>query len=139
MFWIRPTGNFLTHPRTSFRINELWSNKYDTQKSTIKKIRLERRTLRIFYIKQNNKLKWKFLNNQLAPLPRPSTNQQGNQIYMSVLDTSHRQISNTPKRHVPRIFVVISMSGRKFLRVHFVQRQIPSKFRILKIEILGES
>ena len=31
--WIHITDNFLTHPRTSFRINELWSNKYDTHKS----------------------------------------------------------------------------------------------------------
>ena len=46
--WIRLTENFQSHPRTSFRINEHWSNKYDTQKSKIHKIRLERRTWWIF-------------------------------------------------------------------------------------------
>ena len=35
--WIQPTDNFLTHPRTSFRINERWYNKYDTHKSKINK------------------------------------------------------------------------------------------------------
>ena len=45
---IRPTGNLLTHPTTSFRINERWSNKYDTHKSKINKIRLKWRTWRIF-------------------------------------------------------------------------------------------
>ena len=30
--WIFPTDNFITHPRTSFRINEWWSNKCNTQK-----------------------------------------------------------------------------------------------------------
>ena len=33
LLWIQPTENFLTHPRTSFRIIERWSNKYDTHKS----------------------------------------------------------------------------------------------------------
>ena len=31
--WIYPTEHFLSHPRTSFRINERLSNKYDTHKS----------------------------------------------------------------------------------------------------------
>ena len=51
--WIRPTENLQSHPRTSFRINEHWYNKYDTHKSTINKISLERRPRRRFYIKQN--------------------------------------------------------------------------------------
>ena len=34
---IRPTDNFQSHPRTSFSINEVWSNKYDTHKSRINK------------------------------------------------------------------------------------------------------
>ena len=46
--WIWPTANFLTQPRTSFRINEHWSNKYVTENSTINKISLEQRTWRIF-------------------------------------------------------------------------------------------
>ena len=46
--WIRPTENLQAHPRKSFRINERWSNKYDTYKSTINKRRLGRRTWRIF-------------------------------------------------------------------------------------------
>ena len=40
--WIRPTENFQLHPRTSFRINEHWSNKYNTHKSTINKISLNK-------------------------------------------------------------------------------------------------
>ena len=35
--WIRPTDNLQSHPRTSFRINICWSDKYDTHKSKIKK------------------------------------------------------------------------------------------------------
>ena len=42
---IRPTEYFLTHPRTSFMINEWWTNKYDTNKSKINKRSLEQRTL----------------------------------------------------------------------------------------------
>ena len=42
--WIRPTENLQSHPRTSFRINERWSSKYDTHKSKMNKIRLEQRT-----------------------------------------------------------------------------------------------
>ena len=45
---IRPTENFPTHPRTSFMINERWSSKWDKHRSTINKIRLVRRTWRIF-------------------------------------------------------------------------------------------
>ena len=37
----RPTDNLQSHPRKSFRINEYWYNKYDTQKVIINKIRLE--------------------------------------------------------------------------------------------------
>ena len=40
-FGIRTTGGLISHPRTSFRINVCWYNKYDTQKSTINKIWLE--------------------------------------------------------------------------------------------------
>ena len=36
--WIRPTDNLKSQPRKSFRINELWSNSYDTHKSKINKI-----------------------------------------------------------------------------------------------------
>ena len=49
--WIHPTDNLQSHLRTSSSINEIWSDKYDTHKSTIKKIRLGQRTRRIFYIK----------------------------------------------------------------------------------------
>ena len=45
---IQPTDNFLTHSRTSLRINERWSNKYDTKNSTINKRRFEQRNWRIF-------------------------------------------------------------------------------------------
>ena len=48
---IRLTGNFQSHPRKRFRINELWSNKYDTHRSTIKKIGLEQKTWSWFHIK----------------------------------------------------------------------------------------
>ena len=48
--WIKPTGNFQSYPRTSFRINERWYNKYDAQKSTINKIRLEQINWRWFQI-----------------------------------------------------------------------------------------
>ena len=77
---IRPTRKFLTHPRTSFSINELWPNKYDIKKSTINKRRLERITWRKFYIKQSNPLKRTSLNTQPAPLPQPSTNRWGKKI-----------------------------------------------------------
>ena len=55
--WIYPTDNLIIHLRTRLSINKLWSNKYDTHKSTIKKISIERRTWTIFYIKQRNPLK----------------------------------------------------------------------------------
>ena len=42
LVWIRPTENLQSHPRTSFRINERWYNKYYTHKSTINQIRLEK-------------------------------------------------------------------------------------------------
>ena len=53
LVWIRPTGNLQSHLRTSFSINEHWSNTYDTNKSTINKRRLEQRTWRIYYINHN--------------------------------------------------------------------------------------
>ena len=34
---------------------------------------------------------------QPEPLPRPSTNLQGNKIYMLDLETSHRKSSNKPE------------------------------------------
>ena len=34
---IRPTENLLRHLRTGFRINELWTNKYDTHKLNVNK------------------------------------------------------------------------------------------------------
>ena len=62
MVWIWPTANFKSHPRTSFRINEGWYNKYDAHKSTINKLRFEQRNLRRFYIKKtktpNNNIWW---------------------------------------------------------------------------------
>ena len=33
LVWIRSTENLPTHPRTSFSINDCWSNKYDAHKS----------------------------------------------------------------------------------------------------------
>ena len=42
LVWLQPTENLQSHPRTSFRINERYSDKHDTQKSTINKIRLEK-------------------------------------------------------------------------------------------------
>ena len=66
--------NFQSHPRTSFRINKWRYNKYDTHKSTIKKIRSELRTWMRFYIKKGNQLKQSSLNTQPAPFPRPLKN-----------------------------------------------------------------
>ena len=80
---------FLTHPRTSFRINWHWYNKYDTHKSTINKIRLERRTWKMFYTKQINQLKQTCPNTQPAPLRWPSTDLWGGQINISGLDMAH--------------------------------------------------
>ena len=62
---IRTTDKFQSNPSTSFRINELESNKHDADKSTIKKIRLKQRAWRMFYSKQNktpkNKILWKII------------------------------------------------------------------------------
>ena len=52
--WIRPTENLLPHPRTSFSINELWSNKYDTHKSTIKKNKDGTKTSKKIYEPKKN-------------------------------------------------------------------------------------
>ena len=84
LFWIHPTENLQSHPRTSFRINELWYNKHDTLKSTINKRRLEPRTWRIFYIKRSNKLKQKSLNNQPETSTQPSTNLLGSKYVCTV-------------------------------------------------------
>ena len=94
LVWIRPTDNYITHPRKRFTKNEHWPNKWNTQKSTIKK-RLERRTWRILYIRQTNQLKWTKMNIQPEYSPRSSTNLQGKKICMSGLDTSHGKFSNT--------------------------------------------
>ena len=72
--WIRPTEHFITHPNTSFGINGLWYNKYDTHKSKINKRILEQITWRMFYIKQSNKLKRTSLNTQPATSKRPYKN-----------------------------------------------------------------
>ena len=53
--WIRPTVKFYSLLMKSSRINELWSNKYDTHKSKIKKRSLERRTWKRFF--RSSKLK----------------------------------------------------------------------------------
>ena len=95
--WIRTTENLITHPMKSFRINEWWSNKYDTHNSTINKRRLERRNWWKFYIKQSNKLKQTSLNTQPEPFPRPYTNLRGKKICMSSLYTAHRKFANTYK------------------------------------------
>ena len=92
-----PTGNFLTHPRTSFSINEWWSNKYDKHNSTTNNRRLEIVTRGIHYINQSNKLKQKSMKTQPAPSPRPSTNLRGKQIRISGLCTTHRQFEITPE------------------------------------------
>ena len=39
--WIWTTEYLLSHPRTSFSINERWYNRYNTHRSTINKRRLE--------------------------------------------------------------------------------------------------
>ena len=96
LVWMRPIDNFLTHPSTSFRINKLWSNDYDTHKSKTNKIRLQRIIWRRFYIKQRNLLKPTSLKTQPSPRLQPSTNLRGKQIRMSRLDMSHINISNTP-------------------------------------------
>ena len=93
--WIRPNENFLTHPRKSFRVNKFWSNKLNKHNSATKRRRLERITWRRFIIKQSNKSKQTSMNTQPAPSPRPYTNLWWNKIFMSGLDTSHRQFSNT--------------------------------------------
>ena len=50
LIWIWPTDNFLTHSRTSYRINELWSSKYNKHNSMVKKIIIVRINWRIYYI-----------------------------------------------------------------------------------------
>ena len=94
---IRPTEDLLTHMRTSFRINKLWSNKYYTHKSIINKKRLEQRTWRIFYANQINQLTQKILNTQPEPPTATFHKLVGGQICMSGFDTSHRQFTNTPE------------------------------------------
>ena len=47
-FWKYTTVNFQSHPRTSFSINERWSNKYDANNSATNRIRLELITWKIF-------------------------------------------------------------------------------------------
>ena len=51
-FWICPIDNLISQLRTSFSINEILSNKYDTHRSTINKRSIERITWRRFYTNQ---------------------------------------------------------------------------------------
>ena len=97
LFWIRPTEHFLTHLRKSFSINVRRYNKYDTHKSKMNKIRLERRTWRIFYIRQRNQLNQIIFNTQPKPSPQSSTNLWEKKILLSGLYTSNRNVSNTPE------------------------------------------
>ena len=50
-----------------------------------------------FSIKKINQLKQKSLNTQPAPSTKTSTSLWGKQICMSVLDTAHKKIHNTPE------------------------------------------
>ena len=59
-FWISSTWNFRSYPSTRFSINELLSNKYDTHKSTINKISLEKRTWSWIHIKHTKNYKEKY-------------------------------------------------------------------------------
>ena len=70
-FWISPTDNLQYHPSTNFSINEHWSNKNDTHKSTINKMTLEQRNWWIFYINKNKNLK---TNNWWMKNPRNNNN-----------------------------------------------------------------
>ena len=83
MFWF-------TQMRWRVEKGTSWAGFRHTHKWKINKKRIERRTLRIFYIKQKN------LNTQPAPSPWPSTNLRGKQICMSGLDTSRRKFAITP-------------------------------------------
>ena len=95
LVWIRLTDIFLTHTRTTFWINEFWSNKYDTYKSTVNKVWLEKRTWRRFWTKQRNQLNRTSIKTQPAPWPQPYTILQRKQIWMYSLDTDHRKVSTT--------------------------------------------
>ena len=95
--WIHPRKIILTHPRTSFRINECHSSKYDTHKSTTNKRRIEWITWRIFYTNKINQLKQTSLNTLPEPFPQPSTNLQRKKICMSSLDTTHKHFFNAPE------------------------------------------
>ena len=82
---------------------------YYTHKSTINKIRLERRTWWIFYINKSNQLKWTSLDTQLETSPQPSTKLRGKQIRISGLDTAHRQFSNTPEENFQNKWMLIRL------------------------------
>ena len=58
---IRPTENFQSHLRTSFSINERWSNKYYTHKLTTNKRRIEQKTWRIYLLKTTIYICWRIL------------------------------------------------------------------------------
>ena len=58
---IRPTEKLQSQTRKIFRINEHWSNKYNTHYSTINKGRLEQRSWKIFY-----KLQRKILDEEIT-------------------------------------------------------------------------
>ena len=95
--WICPIENFLTHPRTSLRINSYQFSKCNKHKSKINKTRLVRSTWRRFYIKQSNKSVWTSMNTRSTPSPWYSTNLQREIIRMSSFNTVYRQFLNTPK------------------------------------------
>ena len=97
LVWIRPTYNLLTRPRASFRINERWSNKYNTHKTTINKINIGKRTWRIFLINQSYQFMQTSMNTQPSPSPQPSTNMQVTQIRMSGLYMANRKRFNAPE------------------------------------------
>ena len=97
LVWIWPTEHFLTRLRTSFSINKLLSNRYDSHKSTINRKRIEQKTWWIFYSKKINQLKWKILNTQLLPLPQTYINLWKKQICISGLGTANTKFSSTPE------------------------------------------
>ena len=95
-FWIRPTDNFLTHQRTSFRTNERWYNKYNTHKSTINKKGFNKELEG--YFSSSKAINWcEKSEHSPSPSPLPYTNLMGKQICISCLNTDHRKFSNTYK------------------------------------------
>ena len=60
--WIGTTGNFQSHPKASFRINERWSNIYNTHNSTIKDKNLMKKLKVISYQAHQNSQKQYLMN-----------------------------------------------------------------------------